>query len=166
MYVCCVTIILLTLDSWISIQLTSARVQTLISHSFNLQTLAMAEENDMHSDNELCPPSPSSSSSSSSIDLSGSGSIKLSIHSGIECSHLWHQNEGGAVNQSEDVLLDARYRMSTEYIAHEGSILQVGSSAILVLYLLKMSWFFRMEHRWEDPEPPLILNSLPCWNLC
>ena len=46
--VCCVTIILLTLDSRISIQLASARVQTLISHSFNPQTLAMAEENDVH----------------------------------------------------------------------------------------------------------------------
>ena len=54
--VCCVMIILLTLDSRISIQLTSARVQTLISHSFNPRTLAMAEENDMHSDDKLCPP--------------------------------------------------------------------------------------------------------------
>ena len=56
--VCRVMIIFLTLDSRISIQLTSARVQTLISHSFNLQTLAMAEGNDAHSDDELCPPLP------------------------------------------------------------------------------------------------------------
>ena len=33
--VCCVTIILLTLNSQISIQLAGARVQTLVSHSFN-----------------------------------------------------------------------------------------------------------------------------------
>jgi len=54
--VCRVTIIFLTLDSRISIQLASARVQTLISHSFNPRTLAMAEENDAHSDDELRPP--------------------------------------------------------------------------------------------------------------
>ena len=52
----CAMIILLTLDSQISIQLTSARVQTLILHSFNPRTLTMAEENDAHSDDELHPP--------------------------------------------------------------------------------------------------------------
>ena len=54
--VCCMTIILLTLNSQISIQLAGARVQTLVSHSFNPWTIALAEENDVHSDDELHPP--------------------------------------------------------------------------------------------------------------
>ena len=54
--VCRVTINLLTLNSQISIQLAVARVQTLVSHSFNPRTVALAEENDAHSDDELRPP--------------------------------------------------------------------------------------------------------------
>ena len=54
-------------------------------------------------------------------------------------SSMTSERRGGVVDQSEDVLPDARYHVSTEYIAHEGSIPQVGSSTILVLYLLKMS---------------------------
>ena len=54
--VCHMTIILLTFNSQISIQLGGARVQTLVLHSFNLWTIALAEENDVHSDGELCPP--------------------------------------------------------------------------------------------------------------
>jgi len=93
--VCRITIILLTLNSQISIQLAIARVQTLVSHSFNPRTVALAQENDAHSDDELRPP-PSSSSIGNGIKLvngssikliSGSG-IKLSTSSSIERSHL------------------------------------------------------------------------------
>jgi len=78
--VCCVTIILSTLNSQISIQLAAARVQTLILHSFNLRTLALAEQKKMtRIQMTSCAPPPSSSIGSS---------IKLSIGSGIERSHL------------------------------------------------------------------------------
>ena len=60
--VCRITIILLTLNSQISIQLAIARVQTLVSHSFNPRTVALAQENDAHSDDELRPPPPPAAS--------------------------------------------------------------------------------------------------------
>ena len=52
--VCCIAIILLTLNSQISIQLAAARVQTLISHSFNPWTVTLEKENDLHLDDKLC----------------------------------------------------------------------------------------------------------------
>jgi hypothetical protein len=72
--VCCVTIILSTLNSQISIQLAAARVQTLISHSFNPRTLALAEENDAHSDDELRPPPLPAASAAASSSASAAAS--------------------------------------------------------------------------------------------
>jgi len=80
--ICCITIILLTLNSQISIQLAVARVQTLVSHSFNLWTIALAQENDAHSDDKLHPPpSPAAlvtASSSSAAAASSSAPAAVS----------------------------------------------------------------------------------------
>ena len=72
------TIILLTFNSQISIQLGGARVQTLVSHSFNPQTITLAEENDAHSDDELCPPPPPAASVSASSSAAGAASSSAS----------------------------------------------------------------------------------------
>lgn len=76
--VCHMTVILLTLNSQISIQLAGARVQTLVSHSFNPRTVALAEENDAHSDDELRPPPPPAASGSASSSAAGAASSSAS----------------------------------------------------------------------------------------
>ena len=81
--VCRITIILLTLNSQISIQLAIARVQTLVSHSFNPRTIALAQENDAHSDDELRPPPPPAASvmASSSSAAAASSSAPAAVSS-------------------------------------------------------------------------------------
>lgn len=83
--VCRMTIILLTLNLQISIQLAVARVQTLVSHSFNPRTVALAEENDAHSDDELRPPPPPAASvtASSSAAAAASSSASAAVSSAV-----------------------------------------------------------------------------------
>ena len=76
--VCHMTIILLTLNSQISIQLAGARVQTLVLHSFNLWTIALAEENDVHSDDKLRSPPPPAALGSASSSAVGAASSSAS----------------------------------------------------------------------------------------
>ena len=78
--VCHITIILLTLNSQISIQLAIARVQTLVP-----RTVALAQENDTHSDDELRPPPPPAASvtASSSSAAAASGSAPAAVSSAV-----------------------------------------------------------------------------------
>ena len=83
--VCRITIILMTSNSPISIQLAGARVHTLVSHSFNPWTVALAEENDAHSDDKLGPPPPpaalatASSSAAAVASCSASAAVSSAV---------------------------------------------------------------------------------------
>ena len=112
--VCRITIILMTSNSPISIQLAGAQVQTLVSHSYNPWTVTLAEENDAHSDDELHPPPPpaASATASSLAAAAASCSALAAVSSAVIYDIRW---KGGRLTKVKTFfqMLDATRVQST-----------------------------------------------------